>query len=179
MCYAPKAFISWVERPLIFSLSSQRPSYLFKEWRFPSRRVEKMKRRSTQDMIALGAQRIKGVFFFQPKAFWMEYMFCFLNHLIGGTYLQYDTVALVARPKCEILLNSDHNWKFLIFFFWVGGGDRRYPSKFCNLKLLTALEGEGSLQNCVARKYYQLKTFMFGVRVKFYWNPIIIEDFRI
>ena len=36
-----KAFISRVERLLVFPLSSQRSSFLFKEWQSPSMRMEK------------------------------------------------------------------------------------------------------------------------------------------
>ena len=56
---APKSFISWVERPLIFSnLLKGDCHYLNKKRKKAERRIENIKGRSTQDINTLVARRI-------------------------------------------------------------------------------------------------------------------------
>ena len=63
MCCAAKTFVFRVEQLLIFFYSLSFPSFMCKKWRSPSRRVEKIKGRSTQDINDLGSQHIKGPFY--------------------------------------------------------------------------------------------------------------------
>ena len=153
MWCAPEAFISWWNAPY-FPLSSfiiiiiMVLFYLFIQFfiylrngNHPRGECKKLKVRSTQNINALGAHHIKGVFFFSRRLFeWDIGSFSF-NHQIGKSCLQFNTKLRPLLLFYWIPIKIEK----LRLFFWVGDG--RYPTKFWN--------------------HYQPKHFMRDMRVKF------------
>ena len=101
MYCATKAFISRVERHFIFSTLISAFFYI-KEWRSPSRRVEKMKVRSTQDINALGTQHMKGAFFFSQR--FIEWDTCNFSLTIKFGRAVYNLTLYQLKPLLQDLV---------------------------------------------------------------------------
>ena len=154
MCCAPKSFMSWVERPFIFSTflsafflfylrSGDRP---LGKWKIALEKSGKIKGHSTQDINAFGAQHIKGALFFNWRLF--EYDMLFFTFIIELWRVLYNLIIYHFKP---LLLNLSVKfyWIFSIYIqklpilflvTWKGRGDGRYPPKFCSLTLLLSAE---------------------------------------